>query len=50
MRLAWNMVIIGARELNEDWTKILETRQSVQSKYQGKFRAGVTPSGNNTSS
>lgn len=50
MRLAWNMIIIGARALDEDWTKILETGQPVQPKYQGKFRAGVTPTGNNTSS
>lgn len=44
MRLAWNLVIIGARELDEDWTRIFETGQPVQSK--GKFQTGVTPSGN----
>lgn len=49
MRLAWNLVIIGARQLDADWTKILETGQPLRSnKYQGKFRAGITPGGNST--
>lgn len=48
MRLAWNLVIMGARELDEDWTKILETGQPVQPRYEGRYRAGATPIGNNT--
>lgn len=50
MRLAWNLVIIGVRELDKDWTKILETSQPVPARYEGHFRAGATPAGNNTKS
>ena len=48
MRLAWNLVITGAPEMDEDWIKILENSPSRQSQYQGKYQTGVTPSGNNT--
>ena len=50
MRLAWNLIITGAREINQDWTKILESGQLLKPQYQGKNQAGATPIGNNASS
>lgn len=42
MRLVWNLVIIGAQELDEDWTKILETDQPMQSGYQPQQQGYVS--------
>lgn len=53
MRLAWNLVITGAREINQDWTKILEVGQPVRpTGSEGQYLpgGGVTPAGNKTTS
>lgn len=51
MRLAWNLVILGARELHEDWTWILESGQPVPTQSdQGRFQAGETSTEKSTPS
>ena len=37
---------MGARELDEDWTRKLETGHSIQSRNTGRFRSGAVPKGN----
>lgn len=42
---------MGARELDEDWTKILETGRLVQHKSsEGQYQTRSTPTGNNITS
>lgn len=45
MRLAWNLIVLGARELDEDWTSKLRRGMS-QPRYKGSYRSGVIPTGN----
>ena len=48
MQLAWNLVIMGAREMDEEWTDILATGGPIQPRYKGKYRSGAVPKGNTT--
>ena len=50
MRLAWNLVILGARMLDEDWTRILTKATPLQPRYRGRYRSGAVPRGNNRES
>ena len=48
MQLAWNLVIMGACEMDEKWTDILATEGPVQPCYKDKYWSGAVPKGNTT--
>lgn len=50
MRLAWNLILEGARDIDTDWATSIATSPKGGPRYKGRFQAGNTPSGNTSRS